>query len=202
MTFFIVGDKIIDINLNLTEEMLLDKTEENKEIYNIINIIKDNILIENDKLILSYGTDVSKELKKITNKTLNSLAQLKDIDFSLSNLNNKKPNEILAELELIQFTLLKNNRLLHELKITNKENYLKLFLYIESGKSKIIDLQLNNKNFKESEIFNKIKLFEKQLEDLNFQQMLSLNNQSQIEDLENTNKQLIKRINELKQRFK
>lgn len=89
MTFFIVGDKIIDINLNLTEEMLLDKTEENKEIYNIINIIKDNILIENDKLILSYGTDVSKELKKITNKTLNSLAQLKDIDFSLSNLNNK-----------------------------------------------------------------------------------------------------------------
>ena len=32
MTFFIVGDKIIDINLNLTEEMLLDKTEENKEI--------------------------------------------------------------------------------------------------------------------------------------------------------------------------
>lgn len=202
MTFFIVGDKIIDINLNLTEEMLLDKTEENKEIYNIINIIKDNILIENDKLILSYGTDVSKELKKITNKTLNSLAQLKDIDFSLSNLNNKKPNEILAELELIQFTLLKNNRLLHELKITNKESYLKLFLYIESGKSKIIDLQLNNKNFKESEIFNKIKLFEKQLEDLNFQQMLSLNNQSQIEDLENTNKQLIKRINELKQRFK
>ena len=166
------------------------------------NIIKDNILIENDKLILSYGTDVSKELKKITNKTLNSLAQLKDIDFSLSNLNNKKPNEILAELELIQFTLLKNNRLLHELKITNKESYLKLFLYIESGKSKIIDLQLNNKNFKESEIFNKIKLFEKQLEDLNFQQMLSLNNQSQIEDLENTNKQLIKRINELKQRFK
>ena len=202
MTFFIVGDKIIDINLNLTEEMLLDKTEENKEIYNIINIIKDNILIENDKLILSYGTDVSKELKKITNKTLNSLAQLKDIDFSLSNLNNKKPNEILAELELIQFTLLKNNRLLHELKITNKESYLKLFLYIESGKSKIIDLQLNNKNFKESEIFNKIKLFEKQLEDLTFQQMLSLNNQSQIEDLENTNKQLIKRINELKQRFK
>ena len=202
MTFFIVGDKIIDINLNLTEEMLLDKIEENKEIYNIINIIKDNILIENDKLILSYGTDVSKELKKITNKTLNSLAQLKDIDFSLSNLNNKKPNEILAELELIQFTLLKNNRLLHELKITNKESYLKLFLYIESGKSKIIDLQLNNKNFKESEIFNKIKLFEKQLEDLNFQQMLSLNNQSQIEDLENTNKQLIKRINELKQRFK
>lgn len=202
MTSFIVGDKIIDINLNLTEEMLLDKTEENKEIYNIINIIKDNILIENDKLILSYGTDVSKELKKITNKTLNSLAQLKDIDFSLSNLNNKKPNEILAELELIQFTLLKNNRLLHELKITNKESYLKLFLYIESGKSKIIDLQLNNKNFKESEIFNKIKLFEKQLEDLNFQQMLSLNNQSQIEDLENTNKQLIKRINELKQRFK
>lgn len=202
MTFFIVGDKIIDINLNLTEEMLLDKTEEDKEIYNIINIIKDNILIENDKLILSYGTDVSKELKKITNKTLNSLAQLKDIDFSLSNLNNKKPNEILAELELIQFTLLKNNRLLHELKITNKESYLKLFLYIESGKSKIIDLQLNNKNFKESEIFNKIKLFEKQLEDLNFQQMLSLNNQSQIEDLENTNKQLIKRINELKQRFK
>jgi hypothetical protein len=202
MTFFIVGDKIIDINLNLTEEILLDKTEENKEIYNIINIIKDNILIENDKLILSYGTDVSKELKKITNKTLNSLAQLKDIDFSLSNLNNKKPNEILAELELIQFTLLKNNRLLHELKITNKESYLKLFLYIESGKSKIIDLQLNNKNFKESEIFNKIKLFEKQLEDLNFQQMLSLNNQSQIEDLENTNKQLIKRINELKQRFK
>lgn len=202
MTFFIVGDKIIDINLNLTEEMLLDKIEKDKEIYNIINIIKDNILIENDKLILSYGTDVSKELKKITNKTLNSLAQLKDIDFSLSNLNNKKPNEILAELELIQFTLLKNNRLLHELKITNKESYLKLFLYIESGKSKIIDLQLNNKNFKESEIFNKIKLFEKQLEDLNFQQMLSLNNQSQIEDLENTNKQLIKRINELKQRFK
>ena len=202
MTSFIVGDKIIDINLNLTEEMLLDKIEKDKEIYNIINIIKDNILIENDKLILSYGTDVSKELKKITNKTLNSLAQLKDIDFSLSNLNNKKPNEILAELELIQFTLLKNNRLLHELKITNKEIYLKLFLYIESGKSKIIDLQLNNKNFKESEIFNKIKLFEKQLEDLNFQQMLSLNNQSQIEDLENTNKQLIKRINELKQRFK
>ena len=202
MTFFIVGDKIIDINLNLTEEMLLDKIEENKEIYNIINIIKDNILIENDKLILSYGTDVSKELKKITNKPLNSLAQLKDIDFSLSNLNYKQPNEILAELELIQFTLLKNNRLLHELKITNKESYLKLFLYIESGKSKIIDLQLNNKNFKESEIFNKIKLFEKQLEDLNFQQMLSLNNQSQIEDLENTNKQLIKRINELKQRFK
>lgn len=202
MTFFIVGDKIIDINLNLTEEMLLDKIEKDKEIYNIINIIKDNILIENDKLILSYGTDVSKELKKITDKTLNSLAQLKDIDFTISNLNNKKPNEILAELELIQFTLLKNNRLLHELKITNKESYLKLFLYIESGKSKIIDLQLNNKNFKESEIFNKIKLFEKQLEDLNFQQMLSLNNQSQIEDLENTNKQLIKRINELKQRFK
>ena len=202
MTFFIVGDKIIDINLNLTEEMLLDKIEKDKEIYNIINIIKDNILIENDKLILSYGTDVSKELKKITNKTLNSLAQLKDIDFTIYNLNNKKPNEILAELELIQFTLLKNNRLLHELKITNKESYLKLFLYIESGKSKIIDLQLNNKNFKESEIFNKIKLFEKQLEDLNFQQMLSLNNQSQIEDLENTNKQLIKRINELKQRFK
>lgn len=202
MTSFIVGDKIIDINLNLTEEMLLDKIEKDKEIYNIINIIKDNILIENDKLILSYGTDVSKELKKITNKTLNSLAQLKDIDFTIYNLNNKKPNEILAELELIQFTLLKNNRLLHELKITNKESYLKLFLYIESGKSKIIDLQLNNKNFKESEIFNKIKLFEKQLEDLNFQQMLSLNNQSQIEDLENTNKQLIKRINELKQRFK
>lgn len=202
MISFIVGDKIIDINLNLTEEMLLDKIEKDKEIYNIINIIKDNILIENDKLILSYGTDVSKELKKITNKTLNSLAQLKDIDFTIYNLNNKKPNEILAELELIQFTLLKNNRLLHELKITNKESYLKLFLYIESGKSKIIDLQLNNKNFKESEIFNKIKLFEKQLEDLNFQQMLSLNNQSQIEDLENTNKQLIKRINELKQRFK
>lgn len=202
MTSFIVGDKIIDINLNLTEEILLDKIKEDNEIYNIINVIKDNILIENDKLILSYGIDVSKELKKITNKTLNYLSQLKDIDFTLHNLNNKRPNEILAELELIQFTLLKNNRLLHELKTTNKESYLKLFLYIESGKSKIIDLQLNNKNFKELEIFNKIKLFEQQLEDLNFQQMLSLNNQSQIEDLENTNKQLIKRINELKQRFK
>ena len=33
MTSFIVGDKIIDINLNLTEEILLDKIKEDNEIY-------------------------------------------------------------------------------------------------------------------------------------------------------------------------
>lgn len=203
-TSFIVGDKIIDVNLNFTEETL-DNIKENKDFYNIINVIKNDISIENEKLIMSYGIDVSKDLKKITNKTLNSLSQLKDIDFILHDLNNKKDDKILGELELIQFTLLKNNRLLHELKTTNTESYLKLFIYIEAGKSKLIDLQLSNKiteDSQELEIFNEIKLFEKQLEDLKFQQMLSLNNQSQIDDLESKNKQLIKRINELKQRFK
>lgn len=204
-TTFIVGDKIINVNLNLNEETF-NNIKDNKEIYDIINLIKNNILIENEKLIISYGIDVSIELKKITSKVLNSLSKLKDIDFFLHNLNNKKHDKILGELELIQFTLLTNNRLLNELNTTNKESYLKLFLYIEAGKSKIADLQLNNnkinENFKELELLNKIKLFEKQLEDLKLQQMLSLNNQVQIDDLENTNKQLINKINELKKRFK
>lgn len=204
-TTFIVGDKIINVNLNLNEETF-NNIKDNKEIYDIINLIKNDILIENEKLIISYGIDVSIELKKITSKVLNSLSKLKDIDFFLHNLNNKKQDKILGELELIQFTLLTNNRLLNELNTTNKESYLKLFLYIEAGKSKIAELQLNNnkinENFKELELLNKIKLFEKQLEDLKLQQMLSLNNQVQIEDLENTNKQLINKINELKKRFK
>ena len=204
-TTFIVGDKIINVNLNLNEETF-NNIKDNKEIYDIINLIKNDILIENEKLIISYGMDVSIELKKITSKVLNSLSKLKDIDFFLHNLNNKKHDKILGELELIQFTLLTNNRLLNELNTTNKESYLKLFLYIEAGKSKIADLQLNNnkinENFKELELLNKIKLFEKQLEDLKLQQMLSLNNQVQIDDLENTNKQLINKINELKKRFK
>lgn len=204
-TTFIVGDKIINVNLNLNEETF-NNIKDNKEIYDIINLIKNDILIENEKLIISYGIDVSIELKKITSKVLNSLSKLKDIDFFLHNLNNKKHDKILGELELIQFTLLTNNRLLNELNTTNKESYLKLFLYIEAGKSKIADLQLNNnkinENFKELELLNKIKLFEKQLDDLKLQQMLSLNNQVQIDDLENTNKQLINKINELKKRFK
>ena len=198
-TTFIVGDKIINVNLNLNEETF-NNIKDNKEIYDIINLIKNDILIENEKLIISYGIDVSIELKKITSKVLNSLLKLKDIDFFLHNLNNKKHDKILGELELIQFTLLTNNRLLNELNTTNKESYLKLFLYIEAGKSKIADLQLNNnkinENFKELELLNKIKLFEKQLDDLKLQQMLSLNNQVQIDDLENTNKQLINKINE------
>lgn len=204
-TTFIVGDKIINVNLNLNEETF-NNIKDNKEIYDIINLIKNDILIENEKLTISYGIDVSIELKKITSKVLNSLSKLKDIDFFLHNLNNKKHDKILGELELIQFTLLTNNRLLNELNTTNKESYLKLFLYIEAGNSKIADLQLNNnkinENFKELELLNKIKLFEKQLEDLKLQQMLSLNNQVQIDDLENTNKQLINKINELKKRFK
>lgn len=204
-TTFIVGDKIINVNLNLNEETF-NNIKDNKEIYDIINLIKNDILIENEKLTISYGIDVSIELKKITSKVLNSLSKLKDIDFFLHNLNNKKHDKILGELELIQFTLLTNNRLLNELNTTNKESYLKLFLYIEAGKSKIADLQLNNnkinENFKELELLNKIKLFEKQLDDLKLQQMLSLNNQVQIDDLENTNKQLINKINELKKRFK
>ena len=203
-TTFIVWDKIINVNLNLNEETF-NNIKDNKEIYDIINLIKNDILIENEKLTISYGIDVSIELKKITSKVLNSLSKLKDIDFFLHNLNNKKHDKILGELELIQFTLLTNNRLLNELNTTNKESYLKLFLYIEAGKSKIADLQLNNnkinENFKELELLNKIKLFEKQLDDLKLQQMVSLNNQVQIDDLENTIKQLINKINELKKKI-